>query len=814
MGNLPEDLRYAVRMLARRPGFTAVTVLTLALGIGANSTIFTFVNAILVQPLPYHDSERLVIVWATNPKRNALKERTSVPDFVDWRGQNQVFEEMVATWPSNMAITRDGDAEVVRVYSVTAGLFRLLGVGPTIGRSFVPAEEQAGGENVAVLLYNLWQRRYGSDPGILGRKVLLDEEPYTVIGVMPPRFRFANRAVQVLIPLARDLSRYKNRGGRSANSALVWARLKHGVTLDQAQAEMDVISRRLAQQYPDTNEGWGVKITPVSEHHREEVRTALLVLLGAVGFVLLIACANVTSLLLARTVSREKEIAIRCALGAGWRDVLRQVLAESLVLAACGGVLGLLLAYGGVRYLLVRLPEATSRGSSVLQLDFVGIDGWVLGFTLAVSLLTALLVGLVPALQAGRPNLNEALKDVGTTSAGGLRGRRTHNLLIVSEVAIALILVIGAGLMLQSLVRLQKISPGFRKENVLTATVIPRWSIIRTKAQHTVFFGNLLERIERLPGVQSAAATGTVPLDGSYFSTEFKIKERPAAGQAGKIQAVRRAITSKFFHAMGIPLLGGRTFSESDAPEKPLVAIVDEELARRYFAGDNPIGKHLVLQFREPIEFEIVGLVGSVRDDGLQASPQPVVYFHNAQDPGGNVRSLVIRTKLDPMRLVPLVRSELKSLDPDVPLHNVRSLEQLVDDSTWNRRLATLLLSSLAGLALFLAALGVYGVMQYSVTQQTREIGVRIALGAEGNDVLRLVVARGLKLAALGVAIGLAASFALTRLLAAQLYSIQATDAATYSAVSVFLIAVAMLASYLPARRATKIDPIVALRYE
>lgn len=811
MYNLLWDLRYGARSLGRSPGFSGTIVLTLALGIGASSTVFTFVNAVLLRPLPWKDANRIVFVSSTSPGKSTLSESVSFPDFLDWQEQNRVFEQMVATRPYEWNITADGEPEKYHGLYVTSGISRLTGVAPVIGRDFLPGEERRGGERVAIILHGLWEHRYGGDPRIVGKKILLNEVPHTVVGVMPSGFRFWERQSQILSPLqSLDRSRAGSRRARAFN---VWARLKPGVTVQQAEREMNVIARRLAEQYPDTNKGWGVRVMQASEYTSGAIRPKLLLLLGAVGFVLLIACANVASLLLARAAARDKEVAVWLALGAEGRHIFSRMLAECLLLAGLGGAAGLALAYAGVRFLVARLPEPTGRGGSMLQLDFIGLDGWVLGFALVVSLLTALLIGIAPAWHASRCRLNETLKDIGTSLTGGPHGRRKHAALVVSEVAVAMVLVVGAALMVQGLMRLNAVSPGFQKENTLIVRTQLTWSRYRDWSRVIGSFSELLADLERIPGVQSVAGTSRLPLGGWYYRLGYRLKNQPSASPVEEPRVIYDEVTPRFFRTVGIPLLKGRDFTESDTEGRPCVTIVNDEFARGHFLAEDPLGRQIEFTGAKPFGCEIVGVVGSVRDEGLHAPAVPVVYFPWAQW-SSVYMILLIRTTSDPMPLVPAVRVTIRNHDPGAPLYKLSTLEQLVAESMWDRRFMTLVLGSMAGLALFLALVGVYGLLQYSVTRQTRELGIRIALGAQRNEVLRLIVGRGLKLGVLGLAIGTAVSLALSRLIASQLYGIRPTDPATYAVVSVLFIGTAVLACYLPARRAARIDPIAALRCE
>jgi putative ABC transport system permease protein len=808
MSGLVGDLRYSLRKLFSDPSFSLVVIITFALAIGANSTIFSFANAILIQPLPYGDSDRLVRVFCTNYEKGIEREWTSAPDYVDWEKQSETIEQWIGSRPMLWNVTGEGEAEVVHGFYVTPGICRFLGVQPFLGRDFSPEEESPKGNPVALIYYSFWQRRFGGDPGALGKQIRLSERPYTIVGVMPRSFLFPNREAEVLVPLGYDLTRNKYRGGRWLR---VLAKLKPGVTVEQAQTEMNLIARRLSDQYRETNKGWGIRVVSLSKFSAGEFRPALLILLCAVGLVLLIACANVASLLLARGVTYQKELAIRSAIGASRLVVLRRILGETLLLSGVGGVAGLLLAWAAVRYLLSRLPAVTSYGNERITLEYVRVDAWVIGFTVLLAVLAATLASLFPVWQMARLNLTESLKDIGTTSAGGYRTRRLHRSLVIGEVALAVVLVIGAGLMVQSLRRLLRVDPGFRKDNVLTLNTFAIGSKYRSAQQGRAFYREIRDRVAALPGVSEAATISHLPFFAIRNYVQFQIKDRPAPPPGQEPQVLVRMVSPRCFAALGVPLLRGRDFTEADLTGARGVAIVNREFARRWFPQAEPVGKQITLGSSRRTGDEIVGVVGDLRDAGLDAPPRPEVYLPHGY--GGYV-NLVIHTDREPLRFVPQVQSIIRSIDPDIPTYRISTLEKLLADRTWSRRTAVLMLSNLAGLALFLAALGVYGLMQYSVSQQTREIGIRMALGATEKAVTWQIVARGLRMGLAGVATGLLVSFGVARALSSQLYGIEPTDPGTYAAAAGILLTVVLVASYIPARRATKVDPLVALRHE
>ncbi len=801
METLWQDLRFGFRMLAKSPGFTAVAVLTLALGIGANTAIFSVVNAVLLRPLDYSDPDQLYVLWGHHPQIG--REVASLPDFVDWREQNQSFEDLAAMSRRSMNLTGRGEAERVIGARVSASLFPLLRVETIRGRAFSPEEDRPGAERVAILSHGLWQRRFGSDPAFVGETITLDGESYAVIGVAPPEFQFPGR-VEVWIPLAMEVDPTERRG----DFLLVLGRLKPGVTQEQAQAEMTTIAQRLEQQYPNSNTKWGIEIVSLHEQVVGNIRPALLVLLGAVGFVLLIACANVANLLLARAAAREKEIAVRAALGAGRGRLVRQLLTESLLVAIIGGALGLLLALWGIDILLALNPDDVPR------LSGVGVDGWVLGFTLGISLLTGILFGLVPAVQISRPDLHESLKEGGRTSGGSLR-HRTRHILVVAEVALALVLLIGAGLMIRSFDRLQRVSPGFNPENLLTMRIsLPPAKY--PERQHVLnFFDQLLERVRSLPGVQSASTIDNPYIGGGGNYLSFIVEGQPTPPLDQVVDAQVRSVTPGFHRMLGVPLLRGRSLTGQDGPGNRLVCVINETMARRYFPDRDPLGQRVAFDGPDgqPRWREIVGVVGDVRQGGLDAEPYPEILLPEAQRTIPAI-TLMVRTANDPHTLAGAVRGEVQAMDPDQPVYAVRTMDDIMKASVAQRRFNMLLLGSFAAVALLLAAVGIYGVISYSVSRRTHELGIRMALGAQPRDIFKLVVGQGMVLVVIGVGIGLAASFGLTRFLSSLLFEVSTTDPATFAGVSLLLAAVALLACYIPARRATRVDPLVALRYE
>jgi len=804
METLWQDLRYGFRMLARNPGFTAVAVLTLALGIGANTAIFSVVNAVLFQPLDYEEPDRLYLLWTTNPGW-ARPESASLPDFLDWREQNQVFEDLAAISRRSLNLTGDGEPERLIGSYVSSSFFSLLRVQPSAGRGFLPGEDAPGAEHVAVLGYGLWQRRFGADPSLVGKTISLNGNDHTVVGIAPEDFQLF-QGTDLWLPLALDAS--QPQFGRRSDFLRVLGRLKPDVREDRAQAEMTTIAKRLEQEYPQTNTNIGVVLVPLHEHFVGNVRPALLVLLGAAGFVLLIACANVANLLLARAASREKEVAIRAALGASRFRLVRQLLTESVLLALLGGSGGLLLAMWGTDG-LVRLSPA-----GLPRLNEIAVNEWVLGFTLLVSVIAGVLFGLVPALHASRLEMHESLKEGGRGSADQGGRRRLRSVLVVSEVALALMLLIGAGLMITSVYRLQQVSPGFNTENLLVGRVNLPAAKYSNPSEILGFSEQLIERLEGMPGIRAVTTTDDYPLSsGSYLS--FVVEGRPAPPPSQVVDAIVISVTPGYHRALGILLVRGRAFTRQDGPGDRLVVVINQAMAKKHFPSEDPIGQRLAYDGPDgqPNWREIVGVVADVRHEGLDQDAYPEFHMPFSQKPSRGM-TVLVRTESDPSALVGAVRGAVQAIDPNQPVYAVRTMDTILSRSVAQQRFTMVLLGMFATVALVLAAIGIYGVISYSVSRRTHEIGIRMALGAQPRDIFRLVVGQGMVLTLIGVGVGLAGAFALTRFLESLLFGVSATDPATFAGVALLLAAVALLACYLPARRATKVDPLVALRYE
>ena len=808
METLIQDLRYGVRMLLKQPSFTVIAVIALAHGIGANTAIFSVVNAVLLKPLPFADADRLVIVYETNLQRGSTRSSASYPNFADWREQNRVFERMASYHTADFVLTGEGEPARIPGAIVNADLFPLLGAAPILGRSFLPEEDKPGDAGRVVLLgYRLWQTRFHADPNVIDKSLVLGGKHYTVVGVMPEGFQFpiGSDPVDLWSTVSIDSEMFTQRG---AHYMRVIARLKPEVTLAQAKAEMDGIAANLERQYPDENTRRGVNLVPALESLVGDVRPALLILLGAVGCVLLIGCANVANLLLARATTRHKEMAIRSALGASRGRVVRQLLTESVLLSMAGGALGLLIAMWGTDVLVSLSRDDLPRASQI------GLDGRVLGFTFLVSLLTGVLFGLVPAIHSSKTDLNESLKEGGRGSTEGVHRNRLRAVLVIGEVAIAIVLLAGAGLLIQSLRRLQQVNPGFNPHNVLTFSLgLP--AVKYKPEQQVEFYRQLIARINSLPGVRSASAVMPLPLGGDRMRVTFETEGRPIA--KGELPATEiRVIGLDYFKTTGIPLIKGRDFNERDDKKAPAVIIVNDAFAKQYFPGEDVIGKHVKPGITdEDVEApmrEIVGVVGNVKHMSLSAEVDPEAYEPHAQlifD-----MAVVVKTDADPHGITGAVQGELRAMDKDLPAYNLRTLDEYLTGSVAQPRLITSLLALFAGMALLLTAVGLYGVMSYSVNQRTHEIGIRMALGADRGDVLKLVVGQGMTLTAIGVVVGLGGAFFLTQLLKSLLFGVSATDPATFAAIALLLAGVALAACFVPARRATKVDPMVALRYE
>jgi putative ABC transport system permease protein len=799
------DVRLGVRTLVHSPIFTAVTVLSLALGIGANTAIFSVVNGLLLQPLSYPESERLVHVWHTPPQQSFPGlDRFSVSpaNYLDWKAQASAFEQTAVYGYAGLSLSTSNDPMPLIGATVSSDFFSVLRTNALQGRTFTPDEERPGRDQVVVISHALWQRAFGANPNIIGQTVTLNSRGFTVVGIMPASFEFPREA-ELWVPLAWD---DKERQTRSIHDYLVVARLKQNVSVQQAQAEMSTISSRLEQQYPEENKGWGAVVIPLRDDLVGDNRTALLVLFCAVSFVLLIACANVANLMLARGANRQKEIAVRIALGAGRARLVRQLLTESVLLAVTGGLLGLLLAVWGSK-MLVRLGSLPNAGN-------IGIDTWALGFTILVAFAAGIIIGIMPALQFTRSSVSETLKQGSGRTGGTSLKQHTRKALVVSEVALSLVLLIGAGLMIRSFWNLQHVDPGFDTSNALTMSVVLTPIRYSEPHQRLAFLERAMEQIRAVPGVVSVGATTKIPLAGGGSTQPFSVEGRPTGAIAEQPMAQTRYISPDYFRAIGIPLRQGRFFSDQDRDNSVPVIIISEAMARRFWPGENPIGKRLTPSFHvEQGAREIVGVVGDVKAGGLDSDSSTMMYLPFKQFPLPFM-SFVVRTTPNPETLIQPVSKAIYSIDKEQALTDVQTLEQVLMASLSGRRFNMTLLLTFAGVALLLAAVGVYGVMNYTVTLRRRELGIRMALGAAKTDVLRLVLGQGLTLTLIGVGAGLISAYALTRLMASLLYGVTATDYLTFGSVSAMLIAVGLVASYVPAQRATKVNPTIALRAE
>jgi putative ABC transport system permease protein len=808
MANVWQDLRYAFRLLAKSPGFTVLAVITLGLGIGANTAIFTVVNAVLLRPLEFRDPSRLVIAAE---KSNFPTISTSYQNYVDWRDQSHSFESLEATRGATITLTGDGEPERLNVRMATAPIFPLLGVNAVLGRTFLAEEDRAGGAPVVLLSHGLWQRRFGGSRGVIGKPVTLDSQPYTVVGVLPSGFELLQPADVFLpfSPWAKSLPDDRN----WHPGIIVIGRLKEGVSREQARTEMVAITKRLEEQYPLYNTGTSADVVGLQEQLVKNVRPALLLLLGAVAAVLLIACVNIANLLLARAASRGREVAIRTSLGASRWRVTRQLLTESILLSLGGGIFGLLLANAALGPLL-------KLSATTLPAVFtVGLDRWVLVFTLGVALLTGLLFGIVPALSTAKLDLRETLNEGSRGSTAGPGQHRIRGALVATEIALAMLLLVGAGLLLRSFSRLQDVPPGFQADHLFVADIPLSQTAYAKPEQRYEFFDRLVERARSLPGVRSAGAASFLPVSGGGSVIHFNIVGKPPKSPHDFIAAGYRAVTPKYFETLGMPLEQGRFFTAADNDKAPAVVVINATMARTFFPGENPLGKHLQLgaTFEPDVPaMEVVGVVGDVRQ-GLGVDPQTEMYLPYRQAdkllPVFQL-SMVLRTAADPLLQASALRSALAEIDPNQPLVKVRTMEENMAATVAQPRFRTWLIGIFAAVALVLAGVGVYGVMSYTVTQRTNEIGIRVALGAQPEDVFRIVVGEGLRLALLGVGAGIVAALALTRLLQSFLFGISAYDPLTFGGVALLLTLVALAACFFPAHRATLVDPMIALRYE
>jgi len=788
-------------MLLRNPGVTIIAVVALALGIGANTAIFSVVNSVLLRSLPYTNPARLMMVRET--KFPQFPEFSISPgNFLDWQKQNTSFETLAAINSTSFnLVTNDAEPERLRGARVTAGAFEMLGVKPLQGSTFTDQEDQPGHEFVVIISESLWKRRFGNDPNIVGRSVTLSAAGYTIIGVMPSGFQFPDRETDLWTPIAFTARQAQPHGSHYLS---VVGRLKQRVSISEADAELKTIAARLAEQYPSSNSGWSTSITPLQDYQIRNIKPGLIFLLGSVALVLLIACANVASLLLARATARQKEIAIRTALGASRGRVARQLLTESILVAFIGGTVGLLLAWWGLGSLLALAP------AGLQQVKSVALDMRVLAFTLVVTLLTGVVFGLVPAIQASNPNLNDTLKEGGRGTTGG--HQRVRSSLVIIEVALALVLLVCSGLLIRSFVRLNEVDPGFNSKNALTADIVLPGRKYQNPDQYSSFFTQLLERLAVLPGVTEAGATQSLPIQEDFL-VGFKIQGRPPAAPGEDRSTNYYAVTPGYFKSMGIPLIRGRLFTDQDNSKSQRVAVINETMARTYFADEDPIGKSIFLS-QGPDSFrEIVGIVGDVKQYGLD-QPSPLQTYEPYLQMPFSGMTVVVRTQGPPESLSDTIRQEVLAIDKEQPISRVRTLEQIISSSVQQQRFLMLLLGIFAGVAMILAAVGLYGVMSYAVTQRTHEIGIRMALGAGSGNVLRLIVGHGMMLALIGIAIGLVGSFAVTRVMSTLLFGISATDAITFVGIAVLLAGVALVSCLAPAYRAIKVDPMVALRHE
>jgi putative ABC transport system permease protein len=807
IGDLRQDVRYGLRMLMKNPAFTIIAVLALALGIGANTAIFSVVNTLLLRPLPYKNPEQLVVIWENATHLGFPKNTPSPANFLDWQKQNTLFTGMGAFAERTFNLTGVGEPERLEGRRVSANLFELLGVKPILGRTFVPDEDKPG-TKVALLNESLWKRRFGSDPGVIGRALALNGESYTVVGVLPNSVRlpgFGNWRDQVWVPLAFPAEEAASRGNHFLE---VIGRMKPGVTLPQARAEMETIAARLAQQYPEDNTRIGSVVTPLHEEIVGDMKPALLILLGAVAFVLLIACANVANLLLARAAARHKEIALRLALGADRVRLTKQLLVESVMLSLLGGAVGLALAYAGLQVLTRFIPP------DVAHADMIAIDAKVLLFTLLVALVTGLIFGLAPASQATHFNLNDTLKEGGRDSGAGPRGKRLRSALVIGEVAVSFLLLIGAGLLINSFMHLRNLDPGFRADHMLTLNVDLSETKYPDNARRVAFFDEVVRRVQALPGVRSIAVAGNLPFtyNGDSMPIGAEGIQDPPPDQRPDV--IYRAVGPGYFSTMGIPLVSGRDFNDQDTLDTTLAVVVSEKTARHYWPNADPIGKRIRngSTTSDAPWRTVIGVVKDVRQNDFVAEPKMQMYFSYRQLRSLVPNALIVRTAVDPLSVATSVRNAIWAVDKDQTVANIDSMEHIVAGAVARQRFSMLLLAIFAGVALILAAVGIYGVMSYSVAQQTREIGIRMALGAQRSDVLKMTVKQGLKLVGLGLVIGLVAAFVLTRVMATLLFGISATDPLTFFSISLVLLAVALLASYIPALRATRVDPMIALR--
>ena len=808
MNSIIKDIRFALRGLLKHPAFTAIAVVTLALGIGGSTSIFTVVDAALLRGLPYRSPDRLYHIWEKTPQERFSKREFSYPDYQDYQ-QNNVFEGLAAYTGGGALMSGFGEPENIGAPRVNADFFKVLGVEPILGRTFQPGEDVPGGRRLTVLTYGLWQRRFGGDPNVIGRGVTVNGEGYEIIGVLPASFQFALRNNDLFLPYQPTENQRTRRFMHGTN---LIGRLKPGLSTSDAEANLKVIGSRIEQEHNQSHAGTYPYVVPLQEEIVGNVRPVLLVLLAAVGFVLLIACANVASLLLTRSLSRQKEVAIRSALGASRWRVIRQLLTESLLLSLVGGAAGLLIAYWGVPALVAVIPQQQLIAMPFLR--DLHLDTGILAFSFGLSLITGLVFGLAPALQSSRLDLNEVLKEGGRNSSAGA-SHRLRSAMVVTEIALAVVLLVGAGLMMKSLFRLLQTNIGFNPENVMTMTVVLPPSKYTDPNQQIAFNDQLRERVQSLPGVSGAGTVNILPLN-SGNTTRFYVDGDPVPEPGKETEANSRIVSDDYFKTLGVSLMAGRPFDARDgAQNAPPVVIIGKTIADRMFPGRNPVGKRLRYTSVQFPPVEIVGVVGDVKITGLDEAVKPVLYYSFRQSPS-TFANLVARTNSDPNALASSIRNEIRNLEPEAAILNMRTMEDMMSQTpaSFMRRFPALLISIFAGVALLLASIGIYGVVSYSVSQQTHYIGVRMALGAKPSDILKMILKQGLFLALLGLGIGVLAALGLMRLLQTMLFEVSTTDVGTFGIVTGALFVVALLACFLPARRATKVDPLVALRYE
>jgi putative ABC transport system permease protein len=805
------DVRYAFRTLRRNPGFAIVVLLTLALGIGANAAIFSVVDAVLLQPLPYRDADRLMVIWGDLRRPGLNDIPASAGEYVDYRDRSHAFEQVAAYDTVGFNLTGGGEPERVEGAVVTTTFFALLGGSAQIGRTFVAAEDQPGRDDVVVLSHSLWTRRFSANPAIVGQTIPVDGRPTQVVGVMPAAFQFPDRSIEIWKPFLLDAEALSD-NNRGSHGYTALGRLKAGISRQQAQADLNAVTAAFKAEHPGNyRSGFGAWLRPLQEEVVGDTGRPLMMLLGAVAVVLLIACANVANLLLARAASRRKEIALRTALGASRGRLVRQLMTESVLVSAIGGLIGLGLAAWGVDLLVASAPDSLPR------IQEVGVDARVAAFTALVSLATGLVFGLAPALRASRAPLNDALKEGGRAGGGGVHGF-AGRALVVSEVALSLVLLIAAGLLIHSFTRLQDVAPGFDSGRLLTFRLSLPESRYTTFQKGQSFFDEFFAGLQRSPGVRGVAATNALPFSGLGGSRTFHVEGREEKRPEDQPEEQLRIVTDGYFSAMGIPIVAGREFNERDSLTQPRVAVVNDALARKHWPHESPIGKRVSFSTNEPHWYEIVGVAGNIKHRALEAADRPELYVPYRQPlfAGWTVRPMyvMVRTSADPVSTAAIVRHEVARLDRDQPISDVRTMDERIGRSLSSRRFSMVLLALFAGLALTLAAVGIYGIVAYSVTERTHEIGVRVALGAQRRDVMAMVVGQGMAMTVAGTAIGVAASAALARLMSSLLFGVSAVDPVTFVAIPLLLIAVALAACYVPARRATRVDPLQTLRSE